>query len=131
MKQQVALTVTSVVSILLFTLHWVDEIRRGLEPGTFSGGIWGVVILAVWLYAAVGLGEGRARYIILLLGSILGVGVLVLHMQGAGLVGGKVGASGHGVFFWVWTLIAFGTISAVSAVLSAQGLWRTRRSKAV
>jgi hypothetical protein len=130
MKDQVTLTVTSLISILLFTLHWSDEISRGLEGGTLSGAWVGVLILVVWLYAILGLGEGRARYIILLLASAGGLAVLLLHMSGAGLVGGKVGASGTGVFFWVWTNIALGSVSAVSAMLSARGLWKLRRGKA-
>jgi len=130
MKDQVTVTVTSLISILLFTLHWTDEISRGLERGTLSGAWVGVLILVVWLYATLGLGEGRARYIILLLASIGGLGVLLLHMSGAGLVGGKVGASGSGVFLWVWTNITLGTVSAVSAILSARCLWRLRRGRA-
>jgi hypothetical protein len=126
MKDRVTLSVMSSIALLLFTLHWSDEISRGLERGTLASA-WGVVILVVWLFAIVGLADGRARYIILLLASVLGVVVLLLHMGGAGLVGGKVGASGTGVFFWVWTNIALGTISAVSAILSARGLWTLRR----
>jgi hypothetical protein len=33
--------------------------------------------------------------------------VTVVHMMGAGLVGGRI-ANSSGVFFWVWTLIALG-----------------------
>jgi len=36
MKPQVTLTITSLLSILLFSLHWADEIARGMEPGTVS-----------------------------------------------------------------------------------------------
>jgi hypothetical protein len=123
------LTITSLISILLFSLHWVDEITRGLEPGKLSGVWGGIAILGVWLYATLGLGDGRLRYIILLLASILGVGVLVGHSLGAGLVGGKVGASGTGVFFWVWTIITLGTLSTFSAILAGRGLWSTLRRK--
>ena len=130
MKDHATLTVTSLLALLLFTFHWSDEITRGLERGTLAGAWVGLLILVVWLFAILGLGERRARYVILLLASILGVIVLVLHMSGAGLVGGKVGASGSGVFFWVWTNIAFGVLSALSAILSARGLWRLRRRAA-
>jgi hypothetical protein len=123
------LTVTSLISILLFTLHWSDEITRGLEPGTLPGAWIGVVILVVWLSAILVLGEGRVRYGILLFFGIGGLGVLLLHMSRAGLVGGKIGASGTGVFFWVWQNITLGTVSAVSAILAARGLWRLRRAK--
>jgi len=63
----------------------------------------GVLILVVWLCGTLMLGERRSEYIIMLLGSILGF-ALVLHMSGAGLVGGRI-AHSSGVFFWVWTLL--------------------------
>jgi len=68
------------------------------------------------------LAERRSGYIIMLLGSILGVGVLVLHMTGAGIVGRRI-ANTSGIFFWVWTLIVLGVSSALSGILSARALW--------
>ena len=84
-----------------------------------------MLILVVWLYGTLVLGERRSGYIIMLLGSIGGLGVLVIHMRGAGLVGGRI-ANSSGVFFWVWTLIALGVTSTFSAILSARGLWSLR-----
>lgn len=125
MRPIVTLTITSLLSILLFSFHWVDEIARGLEPGTLKG-LGGVLILVVWLYGTVALAGRRSGYIITLLGGILGFGVLILHMRGAGLVGGRI-ANTSGQFFWVWTLIALGVTSAISALLSVRGLWSLRR----
>ena len=121
MKHKITLTVTSLLSILLFALHWVDEIARGLEPGGVSG-LGGVLILVIWLYGALVLADRRSGHIIMLLGSIGGLGVLVLHMRGPGLAGGRI-ANSNGVFFWVWTLIALGVSSTFSGILSARGLW--------
>jgi hypothetical protein len=64
-----------------------------------------VLILVVWLYGTLVLAERRSGYIIMLLGSIGGLGILVIHMRGAGLVGGRI-ANSSGIFFWVCTLIA-------------------------
>jgi hypothetical protein len=113
--------------MLLFALHWVDEIARGLEPGGVSG-LGGVLILVIWLYGTLVLAERRSGYIIMLIGSIGALGVLVLHMRGAGLVGGRI-ASSSGVFFWVWTLIALGVIGTFSAILAARGLWSLQRGQ--
>jgi len=124
MKHKITLTVTSLLSILLFALHWVDEIARGLEPGGVSG-LGGVLILVIWLYGALVLADRRSGHIIMLLGSIGGLGVLVLHMRGAGLVGARIANSGR-VFFWVWTLIALGVTGTFSAILSVHGLWSLR-----
>jgi hypothetical protein len=85
-----------------------------------------VLILVVWLCGTLLLGERRSGYIIMLLGGILGLGVLVLHMTGKGLIGGRIAANSNGAFFWVWTLIALGVTSTFSAILSARGLWRLR-----
>ena len=120
MKDRVTLTITSLLSIVLFALHWVDEIARGLEPGTIQG-LGGIVILVVYLYGTLALGDRRSGYIIMLLGGIFGLGVLVLHMQGAGIIGRRI-ANTSGIFFWVLTLIGLGVTSSFSAILAAQGL---------
>ena len=125
MKHPVTLTITSLLSILLFSLHWADEIRRGLEPGTISG-FGGLLILAVWLCATLVIG-GRFGLVILLLGSILASGVPVLHMQGVGLVGGRIPVNSSGALFWVWTNIALGASGMLSLVLATVELWRLQR----
>jgi hypothetical protein len=127
------LTVTSLLSILLMTFHLSDDIRRGFEPGGLKN-IIGVVMLVVWLYGTLVLAGRRSGYIIILLGSILGSGVPVVHMMGAGLVGGRV-ANSTGVFFWVWTLITLQVTAIFSLILSVLGLrslqWRRDTSKTI
>lgn len=120
MKQNRMLTIASLLSILFMTLHLADDIVRGFEPGGFKN-IQGVLILAVWLYGTLALAERRSGYVIMLLGSLLGLVVPLAHMRGAGLVGGRI-ADSSGVFFWVWTLIALGVTAIFSLVLSARGL---------
>jgi hypothetical protein len=128
MKNNITLTVTSLLSILLFAFHWADEVSRGMEPGTVSA-FGGVVILVVWLSGTLVLGGRRSGYIISLIGGILGLGVLVLHMTGKGMVGGRIPPNSSGAFFWVWTLIALGATSTISAILAARGLWSLRRGQ--
>jgi hypothetical protein len=116
-----------VLSILLFTLHWADDVARGIDKGGASG--WGaIIVLALWLHASLLLTERRSGLVIILLASLLGVGITILHMQGA-IFGGRA-ADPAGVFFWVWTLIALGVSATVSVILSAGSLWRLRRSPA-
>jgi len=55
------------------------------------------------------LAERRAGYIIILLGSLLGLVVPVIHMKG---VGGEIGKSTQ-AFFFVWTLLALGVTAIV------------------
>ncbi|HJQ97161.1 MAG TPA: hypothetical protein VJ826_02550 [Candidatus Polarisedimenticolaceae bacterium] len=126
MNERRTLIATSLLSILLFSWHWADEVARAKEPGTISA-VGGLVILFVWLYATLALSERRLGLWTLLIGGILGSGVPVLHMQGKGLLGGAPADSPVGTFFWVWTLIVLAPISMVSLVLSARGLWAYRR----
>jgi hypothetical protein len=93
-----------------------------MEVGTMSA-FGGVVILVVWASGTLVLGGRRSGYIITLLGGILGLGVLVIHMQGAGIVGRRI-ANTSGIFFWVLTVVTLGVTSTVSAILSAIALWR-------
>jgi hypothetical protein len=120
MKQNVMLTVASLLSILFVTLHLADDIVRGMEPGTLSSLI-ALPILAVWLYGTLGLAGKRSGYVIILLGSLLGLLVPVIHMKGAG-VGGAI-AKSSGAFFFIWTLLALGVTALFSIILSARGLW--------
>ena len=130
MKDQVTLTITSLLSIVLFASHWADEVARGVETGGVSG-LFGVLILVVWLYGTLVVGDRRSGYIIMLVASIGGVGVLVIHMMGAGLAGGRISiASSSRIFFWVWTLLVLGVTSTFSAILSTRGLWSLRRGQA-
>jgi hypothetical protein len=127
MKQSLVLTMASLLSILLMTFHLADDVVRGMEPGGVKNLI-GVLILVVWLYGTLVLAPRRSGYVIMLLGSLLASGVPVVHMTGAGLVGGRI-ANSSGVFFWVWTLLALGVTGIFSAILSARELWSLRMSQ--
>lgn len=117
------LTITSLLSIVLFSLHWADEVARGLEPGTISSA-GGLLILAVWLSATFVFRERLPGLIVILLGSIMASGVPVLHMMGRGLVLGRYGyTNANAMFFWVWTNIALGAAGMLSLVLSVRELW--------
>ena len=86
MQRNVMLTIASLLSILFMTFHLTDDIVRGMEPGTLSNLI-AVPILVVWLYGTLVLAERRSGYVIILLGSLLGLVVPVIHMKGAGVGG--------------------------------------------
>ncbi len=120
MKHSVMLTITSLLSILFFTFHVADDIVRGFE----EGGVWNltaVPIFVVWMYGTLVLTERRSGYVIILLGSLLGLAVPVLHMMGKG-VGGEIARS-SGAFLFIWTIIALGVTALFSVILSVRGLW--------
>jgi hypothetical protein len=126
MKQNIALIVASLLSILFVTLHVTDDIVRGMEPGKVFDLIV-VPILVIWLYGTLVLVERRSGYVIILLGSLLGSLVPVIHMMGKGVGVGSNIAKSSGAFFFIWTLIALGVTALFSVVLSVRGLWQLPR----
>ena len=124
MKPVHVLTITALLSVLLGSFHLADDVVLRIEPGGSSNYI-GIVIMAVYLYAVLMLPNRRSAHAIVLLFSIGGAGVPYLHMQGVGMVGGRAANSTH-MFFWVWTIMALGMTTIVSAVLAANGLWNLR-----
>ena len=126
MKHDTTLTVTSLLSILLMTLHLAGDVVYGMD----SGGpalLIGVLILVIWLYGALALPGRRSGYIILLLGSMFASAMPVIHTTGSGL-GGEF-AKSDGAFFFIWTLLALGAIGVVSFILSVHGLLSLRRGQ--
>ena len=122
MKHNVMLTITSLLSILFLTFHLTDDIIRGFEKGGVSN-LTAVPILVVWLYATLVLAERRSGYVIILLGSLLGSGMPVIHFMGKGVgLASRIGNT-SGAFFFVWTLIALGVTALFSVILSVRGLW--------
>lgn len=121
MKPNALLTIASLLSILFLTFHISGDIIRGIERGGLSNLI-AVPILVVWLYGTLVLAERRSGYIIILLGSLLALGVPIIHMKGAG-VGAQVAKAPSGGFFFVWTMIALCVTALFSVILSVRGLW--------
>jgi hypothetical protein len=120
MKQNVTLTIASLLSVLFMTIHLADDIVRGMEPGTLSD-LMVLPIVVVQLYGTLVLAGKRSGYVILLLVSLLELVVPVIHMKGAG-VGGAI-AKSSGAFFFIWTLLALGVTALFSVILSARALW--------
>ena len=115
MKPDRMLTASSLLAIVLLTLHLTDDIVRGFEPGGLNNMI-GVAILVVWLVATLLLRGRRIGYAILFLGSLLAAGIPALHLSGKG-VGGAIAASSGG-FFFIWTLFALGVSGSFALILT-------------
>ena len=125
MSPRTTLVVTSLLSILLLTLHVTDDIVRGIskaEPSKTA-----LAVLAIFLYATLALAERRSGHVIMLLVGLFAAAMPVIHMRGAHYP--QIAASPGG-FFFVWTLWALGGLGGVTAMLAARGLWSMRRSNA-
>jgi hypothetical protein len=128
MKNDTMLTLTSLLAIVLMSLHLSDDVTRGFDPGGLNNLI-GIAILLVWLVGAMLLVGRRWGYAILLPGSLFAALVPVLHFSGKG-VGGAIAASEGGHVF-IWTLLALGVTGSFSLILSLRGMWGLRARKSV
>jgi len=125
-RHNIALTVASLLSVVFMTLHLADDIVRGMEQGRPSDLII-VPVLVIWLYGTLELSGRRSGYVIVLLGSLLGAVVPVVHFSATGGVAAGEIAKSSGSLFFVWTQIALGVTAVFSVILSVRGLWRLRR----
>jgi len=124
MKRYTLLTVMSLISILLMTLHVTDDIVRGISPAA-PDNVGAVAIFLVWLVGTLLLSERRSGYVIQLLGGIFAAAMPVLHMKGARY---PAIATSPGGFFFIWSLIVVGTTGAFATILAARALWLSFRS---
>ena len=73
MKHTLALTITSLLSILFVTFHFTSDTLHAKVGTPEAGGVTLVVvpILVVWLYGTLVLAERRSGYVIMLVGALL------------------------------------------------------------
>src|SRR5262245_43777475 len=123
-KQTAILTTTSLLSILLLTLHITDDIVRGISKAEPSN--TALIVLVILLYGTLVLAERRSGHVIMLLVGLLAAAMPVMHMRGAHY--GEI-AQSPGGFFFVWTLWALGGLGGLTFVLAARGLWSLLRRR--
>jgi len=125
MKNNALLTIMSLLSILLMTVHITDDIVRGISPAR-PDNIGAVVIFVVWLVGTLMLAERRLGSVIMLLGGIFAAAMPFLHMTGRGY---PAIAKSSGGFFFIWTLIAVGVTGTLAVILAVRALWLRRLAK--
>jgi len=131
MKQNLMLIIASLLSILFMTLHLTSDTIHARVGTPEAGGstLVAVPILVVWLYGTLLLAERRSGYIIMLVGSLIALGVPVIHVMGAGgIFRGQIAKSSP-AFLFVWTLHALAVTGMFSLILSVRGLWSLRRGQ--
>jgi len=118
MKHSTMLTIASLLSILFLIFHMTDDILR--EGGMALRGTSNFIvvpILGLWLYGTLVLAERKSGYIIMLVGSLIGVGMPVLHMALARTVIANELARARGDYLFVWMLLAVGVTGLFSLIL--------------
>src|ERR687885_535196 len=109
------LTIGSLLSILLLTLHITDDIVRGISKAEPSN--TALLVRMVFLYGTLVLAERRSGHVIMLLVGLFAAGMPVIHMRGAHY--GEIAKSAGG-FFFVWTLWALGGLGGFTFILPAR-----------
>jgi hypothetical protein len=116
------LKITSLLSLLLLTLHVTDDIVRGISKAESSN--TALVVLVVLLYGTLVLAERRWGHVIMLLVGLLAASIPVMHMRGAHY---PAIAASTGGFFFVWSLWGLGARGGVPMILSVRGRGSLRR----
>ena len=131
MKHNLMLTIASLLTILFMTLHLTSDTLHAKVGTPEAGGSTLVLVpvLVVWLYGTLVLAERRSGYIIMLVGSLLGLAMPVIHVMGAGGVFHGQIAKSSPAFLFVWTLHALGVTAMFSLILSVRGLWSLQRGQ--
>jgi len=122
-KNNGLLKITSLLSLLLLTLHVTDDIVRGISKAESSN--IALVVLVVLLYGTLVLVGRLWGYVITFVVGLFAAINPVMHMRGAHYP--EIAASTGG-FFFVWTLWALGACGGVTMILSVRGLWGLRRN---
>ena len=131
MKQNLMLPIASLLLILFMTLHLTSDTVHARAGTPEAGGstLVGVPVLALWLYGTLLLPERRSGLIIMLVGSLLSIGMPVVHVMGpAGIFHGAIARSSP-AFLFVWTRHALGVLGLFTFVLAVRGLWSLRRGQ--
>lgn len=122
MRRNITLTLASLLTLVLFSLHLTDDVLHDKAGLDVSGTIICLLIMLVLLYGTVELAGRRLGYVIMLLGGAAAAYMPFLHTLGPR-------ATRWG-FFFVWTLLALGVSGSFTAILAMRGLWRSIRTPA-
>ena len=125
MRQNDLLSGTSMLSVLLLSLHISQDIVFGFDPAGLNH-LVGVAILLVILCGAVLLRERVWGKVIMLLGGVAAAGMMPLHMR-HGMRPEFLQKSGALLF--VWTLYVLAVLGAFTVILAVRAL-ATRSSAA-
>jgi hypothetical protein len=127
-KNNIMITIASMLSIILTTFHVTSDMALGIDTPGLGMLFVLVPIVVVYLYGTLLLAGRRSGYIIIILGSLLGLAVTYLHLASPRIGARAIGSGG---FFFIWTLIALATSSLFSIILAARGLWQLQSRKSV
>ncbi|HMC56565.1 MAG TPA: hypothetical protein VKH19_15420 [Gemmatimonadaceae bacterium] len=119
MKNNITLTIVSLLTLVLSLIHIIHDIMHGTEPPRAIINM--SVIGFVWLSVTVLLAGRTLGYIVVFLGSLLAAGMPVLHTMNA--------TTAKWDFGFYLTLLLLGVTGLFGALLSAIALWKHFRAR--
>src|SRR5438874_1891210 len=125
MKNDRLLVISSLLSILLITLHLTGDVLRAKPGNPETGGSTLVTVpfLALWLYATLVFPHRRFSQLLMLLLALAAIGMPVIHAMGpSGFFTGQMAKGNGGDFIFVWGLHLLGVTGIFSLALAIQAL---------
>ena len=127
MKQSTLLTVSSLLSILFLTFHLTSDFLHDAGELSLQSLLIAALILVVLLWGTLVLAERRSGHVIMLLGSLVALGMPVMHLMRARGVAHALARPDASLF--VWILLGLGVTGLFSAVLAVRGLVNLQRGR--
>ena len=125
MPNNLMLRNTSLLLLLLLTLHVVDDVVHGFDSAGLINMI-GIVVLGFLIYGTMVLHERLSGHIVMLFVALFSLLMPIVHLQSPRI---NETARASGGFFFIWTLWALGGIGIFGIILAIQGLVNLRRSR--
>lgn len=125
MNKTQLLTAGSLLSLVLLTIHIVDDIARGWDSAGMLNMI-GISVMAVLLYGATVLRERLAGLLMMLFVGFSAAAMPVIHLRSARI---NEIAQASGGYFFIWTLWALGVIGIFVMILAIHSIWERRRGR--
>jgi hypothetical protein len=125
MANNLMLRNTSLLLMLLLTLHVVDDVVHGFDSAGLASMI-AIVFLGLLIYGTMVLHERVSGHIAMLFIALFSALMPVIHLRSARI---NETAQASGGFFFLWTLWALGGVGIFGMILAVQGLLNLRRNK--
>ena len=122
MKQNLTLTIASLITIVLTSLHFTHDNLHDKQGVDLVGVTILLGIMLLLVYATIELAGRRLGYVIIALGGLAAAYMPYLHGMGP--------SSTRWGFLFIWTMLAMGVSGLFAAILAAQALFRSFRPAA-